>query len=379
MPEASPGFCTALVRELLQSMHNRYGADNWDRERFGAYRDSPKGSVVGVLNRLLAPRLALTLKNDDDYLRGLSRIENSMEGLSSLYDRLADVSSRATLVKVIAYRVLGPRKVKLPLNTPEYWAARKSAAALIRGEDAMDPEFGVGADKWQLRRFNLADIGYPIESFLSPLVVFNTFMLKQYEYRKRSPVVKVQEGDYVLDGGGCWGDTSLYFGHSVGSAGRVFSFEFTAANLRIFAANMSMNPELSKRIQVTPLALWDTSGEELPYSVNGPGTSLTSTAGGTASTFTVSIDDFVRRERVKRVDFIKMDIEGAELRALRGAEATIKSCQPTLAISAYHKDEDLQEIPAYLDSLGVGYSLFLDHYTIYGEETVLFAVPPTRA
>lgn len=379
MPEGRATFYTALVGEFLRSMPNRYGSENWDAERFGPHRDSLKGALVTALNQLLAPRLALTLRNNDDYRSGLSKLESSLDGLSSLYNRLADDSSRAILVKVIAYRILSYRRVKLPLNTADYWSARKAATALIRGDDTLDPEFRVGGTSWALRRFHLGDIGYPIELFFSTLGVFNTFMLKQYEYQKRSPIVKVREGDYVIDGGGCWGDTALYFASAVGAEGRVFSFEFTPPNLKIFAANMALNPELSARIQVVPHAMWDHSGEHIGYDMNGPGTSLANDAGHALSASTMSVDDFVKNERIARVDFIKMDIEGAELKALRGAEATIRSWAPTLAISVYHKEDDLLEIPAFLDSLGGGYDLFLDHYTIYGEETVLFAVPQTVA
>jgi hypothetical protein len=76
-----------------------------------------------------------------------------------------------------------------------------------------------------------------------------------------------------------------------------------------------------------------------------------------------------------RVDFIKMDIEGSELNALRGAEGTILGFKPKLAISIYHRDSDFIEIPNYLRKLDVGYEFFLDHFTVYGEETILFAAP----
>jgi hypothetical protein len=90
---------------------------------------------------------------------------------------------------------------------------------------------------------------------------------------------------------------------------------------------------------------------------------------------TVSIDDFVHERNLPRVDFIKMDIEGAELSALKGAEKTIRAHKPRLAIAVYHRREDFIDISTYLNDLDVGYEFFLDHFTIYGEETVLFAVP----
>jgi hypothetical protein len=73
------------------------------------------------------------------------------------------------------------------------------------------------------------------------------------------------------------------------------------------------------------------------------------------------------------VDFIKMDIEGGELSALLGAAQTIKRFHPTLAISGYHKVEDMIMLPALIRGLDPGYRLYLEHYTIHQEETVIFA------
>jgi hypothetical protein len=70
-----------------------------------------------------------------------------------------------------------------------------------------------------------------------------------------------------------------------------------------------------------------------------------------------------------------MDIEGAELNALRGAEKTILKYRPKLAICVYHKPEDIWEIPAYILSLHGDYRLYLRHYDICSPcETVLYAV-----
>jgi hypothetical protein len=77
-----------------------------------------------------------------------------------------------------------------------------------------------------------------------------------------------------------------------------------------------------------------------------------------------------------RVDFIKMDIEGSELAALKGASGALREWKPRLAISLYHRVEDFHAIPLWLDSLGLGYRFFLDHYSIHHEETVLYAIAP---
>ena len=69
-----------------------------------------------------------------------------------------------------------------------------------------------------------------------------------------------------------------------------------------------------------------------------------------------------------------MDIEGSELEALKGAAETIKKWRPKLAISIYHKYEDIIEIPEYILSIVPDYSFYIRHYSSDIWETVLYAI-----
>jgi len=375
MNTSTSKFLVALMQELMASMNNSYGAENWDSARFGPYPSSFKSSAVTKFNKLFEGKVALVRVNTgQQQIQNLSRIQDSLEGLATFYELLADEYSKSTLVKVLAYRLMGYKKVKLPHNTTSYWAEREAIGDLIEGTSNIKIKF----PEMVLNRLRLQKLGYPIELYYGAAGAMATFVLKQYEYGKRKPVIKAQEGDFVIDAGGCWGDTALFFAHMVGEQGRVYAFEFTPENLGIMQRNLDLNPLLARRIDVVQRAVWERSGDVIHYSANGPGTSLR--LGGqndfhhdSLQVTTVTIDDFVREEKVPRVDFIKMDIEGAELKALKGAEETIRRFRPKLAISVYHREDDLIEIPKYLNSLELAYEFYLDHFTIYGEETILFA------
>jgi FkbM family methyltransferase len=71
--------------------------------------------------------------------------------------------------------------------------------------------------------------------------------------------------------------------------------------------------------------------------------------------------------------FIKMDVEGAELNALKGAENTIKGNAPKLAISLYHQLNDLWEIPVYLHEIMPEYRFYVRHYAANAYNTTLYA------
>jgi hypothetical protein len=64
--------------------------------------------------------------------------------------------------------------------------------------------------------------------------------------------------------------------------------------------------------------------------------------------------------------------EGSELSALKGALGTLERFKPSLAICVYHKPNDWVDIPLFIHSLNLGYKMWLDHFTIYPEETVLY-------
>lgn len=85
---------------------------------------------------------------------------------------------------------------------------------------------------------------------------------------------------------------------------------------------------------------------------------------------TAALDDIVQDTEV---GFIKMDIEGSELVALRGAQATIKRDKPLLAICVYHRKGDVLAIMDYLHTLLPEYRFWLRHYSSFWAETVLYA------
>ncbi len=98
---------------------------------------------------------------------------------------------------------------------------------------------------------------------------------------------------------------------------------------------------------------------------------VTGEDGATSKIEIVSLDDFIKEE----VTYIKMDIEGMELSAIKGASNLISRQKPKLAISIYHRTEDIVEIPRLILQLNPEYNLHLRHFwESNGSDTVLFAL-----
>jgi FkbM family methyltransferase len=201
----------------------------------------------------------------------------------------------------------------------------------------------------------------------------SVYLLEQYSYLAGAEHVTVEDGDVVLDIGGCWGDTALYFASRVGPSGKVYTFEFDPDNLAIMRANLELNPELAERIEVVESALWDRSGELLSFVQGGRMTTVLPDGGAASSVATVTLDEFVEDRGLERVDFVKMDVEGAEPNVLRGGAGSLRRFTPRLAIAAYHADDDLVQLPELIASPEPGYRFFLDSFSAVEEETVLFA------
>lgn len=75
----------------------------------------------------------------------------------------------------------------------------------------------------------------------------------------------------------------------------------------------------------------------------------------------------------RKVDFIKMDIEGSEIKALNGAKNNIQKNKPTLAISAYHETEHLWEVPLLIKEIYPDYHIFFRHHMWNMADTVCYA------
>ena len=175
------------------------------------------------------------------------------------------------IVKIIAYRLLGYTKVKLPFNNPQYWNSLGLVKTLKDGNERYDPHFM----HFILEKFDLAPIGFNIKLFFSELGIAIDFVAEQYAYKcENKTLIQAEKGDIVLDIGGCWGDTALYFADKIGETGKVYSFEFIPDNIKLHNINTSLNPVLKNRIELVPFPVANISGQPVYFKDNGPGSRI---------------------------------------------------------------------------------------------------------
>jgi len=344
--KAAPGFAGEAAEYILKTRRAKIASPIIDTARFPGQKaaSADPGATYAVLS---------LIKSGAD--------------LERLQEVLADRASRETIKQLLAYRALGITRVALP-GVASFNSKLEEAARMRIGDAARKfPPFETA------RYLATGDDGQSItvDCWLSNVIY--TFLERQYFFHRDGVTITPQTGDIVLDGGACFGDTALLFASTIGSSGHVHSFEPLARQREVFASNLALNPDLSARISVHSWALDECSDRVLTFTDGGAGARASSD--GSARVTTVTIDDFVQRQGLSRVDFIKMDIEGGETAALHGATQTIRRFRPRLAISIYHSLNDLVKLPLLVRTLAPEYDLYIQHHTIHADETILYGRP----
>lgn len=179
------------------------------------------------------------------------------------------------------------------------------------------------------------------------------------------------EAEEVFVDAGCLDlRSSLDLRERCGKLSKVYAFEPDPECYKVCVRNKENYhfPEA----EILPFGAWSET-KTLYFQASGFGSSHISNEGDT-SIQVKSIDEVVDGD--KKVTFIKMDIEGSELEALKGAVHTIQRDKPKLAICIYHKPEDMTEIPLYIKSLVPEYKFYVRHHSNCWTDTVLYAVMP---
>jgi FkbM family methyltransferase len=352
-------FRSDLIQSIYTHVYSRVD-DNFDFIRFG-FDGVDRSNQINVMQH--AQNLTFVLDNLESFYA------------SSLL--LTDAASRTLYVQLIKYRLLGHPHIRIREDMT-WTRIRKmidKAASYAVGTSIL--EFAGMFGELQHHENIPVEIGTVSIDTWGANVAYGlgSGNHRQYYFERNGVSIRPDLGDYLIDGGACFGDTAIFFSSSVGAAGKVFAFEPLPAHINVINFNIDQNA-MHDRIVIVPAGIGETSNQVNAIGVDlrgvaNPGFSM---LGREDQVPTVSIDDFVESQDIKKMDFIKMDIEGFELNALKGAVKTIEKYKPKLAISLYHKPQDFFEIPIYLRTLFPFYRLYLDHYTIFGDETVLYAI-----
>lgn len=179
----------------------------------------------------------------------------------------------------------------------------------------------------------------------------------------------LQSGDVVVDAGGYEGTFSIYAAKAVGPTGRVIVFEPDTGNCEKLRQNVILNG--LENVTIINKALWSKDRKLKFNNKHTAGASFFFNASPHVQEIdAVALDSELERLGIDCVDFIKMDVEGAEIHAIQGAQKTLKLNSVNLAIATYHivnGEETSTSVEEILDSFGYQSSTeHPEHKTTYG-------------
>src|SRR5258708_36062850 len=152
-------FQEVFEKKIKNSLSNYYGDENYDAYRFGTKRESVLFTSTALLKRLVKLIIRYDRWRETEVVQNANEtILPYKKKLQCLYENLG-TADRELLVSLLAYRILGPSKVKLPRNNKEYWKALQIASTLKCSDETHDPRFL----HMVLEKFDLKHIGYNLK------------------------------------------------------------------------------------------------------------------------------------------------------------------------------------------------------------------------
>ena len=227
-------WLASIFLDMFRSMHE-HERDNFDEFRYPAAHRS------AFFYELRASYLSFVVEHADAF--------HSARGL------LADHASRNLFDKLVLFRLLGHLHVRLPVGNREL-LHRRTVPREWKIDDTGDMGmFG------PLSIFSVPYKGSEIWVKGGDSNVAATFLSGQYYFDRGGVRIAPEFGDYVIDGGGCLGDTALAFAEDVGTNGRVYTFDPMLRHCEIMREAFQMNPRLASRIHLFDVGLASVDSE----------------------------------------------------------------------------------------------------------------------
>lgn len=208
--------------------------------------------------------------------------------------------------------------------------------------------------------FRESDILIPQEGYL--------FCDRAKQYFDIKEVYPESEDEVFVDAGCYNGQTSLNYGELCGGKVKIVAFEPEHDNYLECDRRLKQS---GYEYELYECATWSEETTLNFFSAEGETWASKIYANGNNSVKADSIDHILKG---RKATYIKYDVEGSELEALKGSIETIQKYRPKLAISLYHKPEDVIEIPDFLENLNMDYRYYIRQYQTRMQETTLYAI-----
>jgi FkbM family methyltransferase len=369
------------VDELIAgvSEHNN-GLDPRRFSQIAIVGAAPEGQRLAKICRQHGIRIAALV--DDDPAKVGTSVDGTIVGPSSRLDALEPtvpviIASHRVLGAILRLRASGHSVVfpvaALQILAPEIFKPQMFYDGWLQDLVDNKQQYGdlnAGLADDRSRKVLDAVLCYRLTAdpeFLEPVIDSGRYHQGLYH---PAGVFECDDHEVYIDAGAFDGDSLKWFKDRVGGRfDRIVAFEPDPTTYARLAKNFAGED----RIETVNAGLHRTKAVLRFRDDASRGAIFTED--GEIAMDVVGLDEFLAGDRAT---FIKMNIEGAEIDALYGAQDTIRQWLPKLAISVYHRPSDLWRIPAIVRDFSAEYELFLRQHDGGVIETVLYAVPRPR-
>ena len=290
------------------------------------------------------------IESEDNFIKALIEGEN----FNIFYDMLKDNISKKFFKKATIYRYM-------LAFYPEAFGNIKNSMHLVFRYSIVNIFY------WIFKRilFIIQRFKYPLE--IEVFITFYIFGLKQYNIKN---IFEVKNDAVVFDIGAFKGDTAYFFSKKCSNKARIYAFEPDENNYKVL---LKIKEKYKLNNVITKNILLSNAEKEIDFISMIENTP-------TIKKNAITIDKFVEENNFEKIDYIKMDVEGAERNILEGAIKTIKKFKPSLAIAIYHGGklfmEDFYNIPIFIKNIiNEDYEYYIRTFHPAGLETILFCKP----
>ena len=291
------------------------------------------------------------IESEDNFIKALIEGEN----FNIFYDMLKEEYSKKLFEKIVRYRYMLAFYPNVHQN--------------FKRELFFSIKYGTISTIFWIRKmiFFLITKRIFLPKEVGAFALFHIISLKQYDVKN---IFEVKEDATILDIGAWKGDTAYFFSKKCSNKARIYAFEPDENNYKIL---LKIKDKYKLNNVIASNILFSNSETEINFlsmDLNRPAVKMKST----------TIDKFVEENNIEKIDYIKMDVEGAERNILEGSIKTIKKFKPFLAIAIYHGGklfmEDFYNIPIFIKNvINEDYEYYIRTFHPAGLETILFCKP----
>jgi FkbM family methyltransferase len=173
--------------------------------------------------------------------------------------------------------------------------------------------------------------------------------------------VKIAHGDIVFD---CGANVGFFSVMAANHGCTCYAFEPMPVNIKYLKKIIEVN----SHIILAPYVICDKTGTtyfEASRHISCGAKIALSDVGNSLEVDCITLDCFVEKNKINRVDFIKVDIEGAERLLLKGAQGVLKEYSPKLSICTYHLPDDPKVLRELLLDINPKYVIMEKYKKMY--------------